>query len=451
MKEKCQLIHHIKNVFVPFSRIIFYAHVMSASEKKETLKMQRVRGTQDLFPESNLNFRWIESQARKHSQLYGFGEIQTPILEFTEVFTRTLGESSDVVQKETYSFIDRGSEHLTLRPEGTAGIARSFISEGLAQNIPLKLFYTGPMFRHERPQKGRYRQFHQIGVEYLGHASAQADVEVLSLAWDLLQGIGLDSSVVLEINTLGDSESRQKYRSSLVEYYEKFKTSLSAESLQRLEKNPLRILDSKDEGDRKLNSTAPTFESFLNVDSKKFFETVLTSLERLKIPYKQNQKLVRGLDYYCHTVFEFVTDKLGAQGTVLAGGRYDGLIEMMGGPHTPGVGWAAGIERLSELIPQRPAPRTQVFILPADDEGENHASTVAHLFRKQGLVTEVLLSGNMGKKMKKASQALAEYACIIGSQEIASRTVALKNLSSGEQKNLSWEDLSKLKTKLNEE
>lgn len=440
------MIRHIKNVLVPFFKKISYASRMSSPhDQKESFRMQRVRGTQDLFPESNLGFRWIESTARETSSLYGFGEIQTPVLEFTEVFSRTLGETSDVVQKETYSFIDRGAESLTLRPEGTAGIARAFISEGLAQKIPLKFFYSGPMFRHERPQKGRYRQFHQIGVEYLGHQSPQADVEVLSLAWTLLQKWGISSAVTLDLNTLGDSASRLVYREALVKYYEKFEKDLSTDSQLRLQKNPLRILDSKDDGDRKINSSAPSFSSYLNDESKKFFHSVQEGLQLLNIPFQQNSKLVRGLDYYGHTVFEFVTDKLGAQGTVLAGGRYDGLIEMMGGPATPGVGWAAGIERLSELAGPRALPTTQVYILPADDVGENHSSFIASLFRNQGCVTEILLTGNMGKKMKKASQTEAEYVCVIGSQEIQSRTLNVKNLKTSQQKIISWDQIQLFK------
>lgn len=403
---------------------------MSNNALSSSSRMQRVRGTQDFLPEQNVNFRWVETTAREMSKLYGFGEIQTPILEFTEVFSRTLGETSDVVQKETYTFVDRGSDSLTLRPEGTAGIARAFISEGLAQSLPLKFFYTGPMFRHERPQKGRYRQFHQIGVEYLGPSTPQADVETLSLAWRILNELGLSHEITLEINTLGDTESRNQYRSTLIDYYKKYEKELSQDSQMRLQKNPLRILDSKDEGDKKINATAPTYEKHLNETSQKFFDSVLKSLELQKVPLKVNPRLVRGLDYYCHTVFEFVTEKLGAQGTVLAGGRYDGLIELMGGPSTPGVGWAAGIERLSELAAQRSANTTFVYVLPADEEGESHSSYVASLLRKMNVPTEIIFSGNFGKKMKKASQAQVPYVCILGSSEVRSRSVTLKKMNS---------------------
>jgi histidyl-tRNA synthetase len=402
--------------------------------------MQRVRGTQDIFPSENLSFRKVEATARELSKIYGFGEIQTPILEFTEVFLRTLGETSDVVQKETYSFLDRGSESLTLRPEGTAGIARAFISEGLSQNLPLKFFYSGPMFRHERPQKGRYRQFHQIGVEYLGPSTPQADVEILSLAWQLLSTLDLAPELCLEINTLGDTESRNRYKESLVEYYLKYEKDLSPDSQMRLKKNPLRILDSKNEGDKIINSTAPEYDKHLNDLSKSFFGSVLEGLALQNIPVKINPKLVRGLDYYCHTVFEFLTDKLGSQGTVLAGGRYDGLIELMGGPPTPGVGWAAGIERLAELTSTPQQNTTFIYIIPADEIGEKYSSFIASLARRKKISAEVLFSGNFGKKMKKASQAQVPFVGILGSTEIANKTVTVKKMKDGSQQNVSWED-----------
>lgn len=414
---------------------------MTNSQKPNQERLQRVRGTQDLMPPMNAAFRNLEDQARKISSLYGYGEIQTPLFEFSEVFYRTLGETSDVVHKETYTFIDRGGDSLTLRPEGTAGIARAFISEGLAQNLPLKFFYSGPMFRHERPQKGRYRQFHQIGVECLGQESPEADVESIALAWNFLTSIGLNQRTQLEINTLGDTSSRLKYREKLVEYFLAYKTELSSESQMRLEKNPLRILDSKDAGDQKINATAPRFEEFLNDESKKFFDSVLHGLHLQKIPLKQNSHLVRGLDYYSHTVFEFVTSELGAQGTVLAGGRYDGLIALMGGPQTPGVGWAAGIERLCELSTPVPLAKTQVCILPADEKGESYASFIAQIFRAKNLRTEILFSGNISKKMKKASQLEADYAVIIGTSEIEAQSITLKNLKSGTQQLLPWSEI----------
>ena len=410
-------------------------------------QMQPARGTRDLLGPDNLVYRFIEESAYNQARKYGFSEIETPIFEFSEVFHRTLGESSDMVSKETYDFKDRGQESLTLRPEGTAGVARAFISEGLAQSLPLKFYYSGPMFRYERPQKGRYRQFYQLGIEYLGVESPSADVEVISLAWDLLKSLGLDNNCRLEINTLGDKESRARYRENLIQYFTKYQSELSMDSQIRLNKNPLRILDSKDEKDKKIVSGAPLFESDLNAESKAFFEKVQSGLSDLQIPLKLNQKLVRGIDYYCHTVFEFITENLGAQGTLLAGGRYDGLIETMGGPKTPGVGWAAGIDRLMDLVPKEKLPQNPIkaAIVAADESGEKEALKIARILRAQGLSCEIPWTGNMGKKMKKAAGLGAKYALIVGDNEVKSQTVALKNLETGEQKNILISELSSYK------
>jgi histidyl-tRNA synthetase len=397
--------------------------------------LQRVRGTQDLLPETSRKFRHIEGLAWSQAKCYGYSEIDTPIFEMSEVFHRTLGETSDVVHKETYTFNDRGGDSITLRPEGTAGIARAFISEGLAQNLPLKFFYSGPMFRYERPQKGRYRQFHQIGVECLGYENPLSDVETISLAADFLKQLDLLSSCKLQLNTLGDQASRAQYRDQLINYFTKYKNELSPDSQMRLEKNPLRILDSKDAGDRKLIENCPQMQNAMTTESKKFFDRVLSGLEQNGIPFEVSSTLVRGLDYYTHTVFEFVTDKLGAQGTVLAGGRYDGLIQTMGGPQTPGVGWAAGIERLADLTADTliPAEKLKAAIVPADENGELWALAIAKDLRAKGLITEILWNGNVGKKMKKAASLGAEYALIVGSNEAQSKSVTVKNLATGEQ------------------
>lgn len=410
-------------------------------------QLQPARGTRDLLPAENLSYRFVEETAYSLSRKYGFSEIETPIFEFSDVFHRTLGETSDMVSKETYDFNDRGGDKLTLRPEGTAGVARAFISEGLAQSLPLKFYYSGPMFRYERPQKGRYRQFYQIGVEYLGVDSPLADVETLSLAWDFLKSIGLENNCRLELNTLGDRDSRARYRENLVNYLSQYKSDLSADSQIRLSKNPLRILDSKDEKDKKIIAGAPSFEKDLNDDSKKFFDQVQSGLKDLQIPYKLNSKLVRGIDYYCHTVFEFVTENLGAQGTLLAGGRYDGLIETMGGPKTPGVGWAAGIDRLMELVPKNliPSNGVKVALVAADEVGEKEVLKIARQLRSLDVVCEIPLTGNMGKKMKKAAGLGAHYAIIVGQSEVQSKTVALKNLQTGEQKSIAMKDLATYK------
>lgn len=406
-------------------------------------KLQRVRGTRDLLPEDSLLFRFVEESAYEKALLYGYGEIETPIFEFSDVFHRTLGETSDVVNKETYDFTDRGGESLTLRPEGTAGVARAFISEGMMQNLPLKFYYSGPMFRYERPQKGRYRQFYQLGAECLGYESPLADVECIAMAWDILKKIGIADECTLEINTLGDAESRAAYRDTLVQYFTAHKDQLSEDSKMRLEKNPLRILDSKDEGDKKLNANAPKLEQSLNATSQEFFKKVLAGIEKLGIPYKVNSHLVRGLDYYCHTVFEFTTTKLGAQGTVLAGGRYDGLIETMGGPKTPGVGWAAGIDRLADLTPKELATKKEVLIavIGADEQGEEESIKVAHELRSYGWKVENILSGKMSKKMQKANKMGAHYAIILGSTEVQTHSVTIKQFATGSQQGLGREML----------
>lgn len=411
--------------------------------------MQRVRGTQDWLEQESNYFRNMERAFYDKAQRFGFGEIRTPIFEHSDVFHRTLGETSDVVSKETYTFKDRSDESLTLRPEGTAGIARAFISEGLAQKIPLKLYYCGPMFRYERPQKGRLRQFHQIGVEVLGIESYLMDIECLQLGFELLKSIGIEKKCKLLVNTLGDIESRSQYRTTLVAYYEKYKNDLSIDSKVRLERNPLRILDSKDEGDKKINATAPKLEGSLNDVSKKYFDSLVNGLATLGLPFEKSSQLVRGLDYYTHTVFEFVTTELGAQGTVLAGGRYDGLIETMGGPKTPGVGWAAGVERLIEL-----ADKTLlqddiklIALVPADEVGEIESLRLASQLRSETKhKVEIIYGGNVGKKMKKASNKNAAYSIIIGSHEAEKKEFGLKNMASGEQLTLSLTDLmSRLK------
>lgn len=402
-------------------------------------KFQRVRGTRDMFGQESLTYRYIENKAYQIAQHYGFQEIETPMFEFSEVFHRTLGETSDVVSKETYTFTDRGGESITLRPEGTAGVARAFVSEGMAQNLPLKFYYSGPMFRYERPQKGRYRQFNQVGVEMLGYENPQADIECIALAWQLLTELGLAKKCQLEINTLGDLESRHQYRDVLVQYLQGFKDQLSPDSQIRLQKNPMRILDSKDENDRKIIAGAPQMQASLNQHSNDFFNQVVTGVQTLGIPVLINQKLVRGLDYYCHTVFEFTTTELGAQGTVLAGGRYDGLIEMMGGQKTPGVGWASGVERLMELVPQEKLPQVKklITLISADEAGEIECMKLAFELRQQGHHVENLFGGGqVGKKMKRANKLNADFAVIIGQTEIDSGMFAVKNLKSGEQKNI---------------
>ena len=393
--------------------------------------LQPVRGTHDLLPDDSRRHRHVEETAFAVVKRYGFGEVVTPIFEFTEVFSRTLGETSDVVTKEMYTFTDRSGDSITLRPEGTAGVARAFISGGLSQNLPLKLFYRGPMFRHERPQKGRLRQFHQVGVELLGVDSPLADVEVVSMAWRVLSALGLGDKVQLEINTLGDAESRAAYRDALIAYLAPHRDKLSEDSRNRLEKNPMRVLDSKDEGDKAIVAGAPLIHECLTPAAREFFDAVTGGLTALGVPFVVNPKLVRGLDYYCHTAFEFTTTALGAQGTVLAGGRYDGLIGQMGGPATPGIGWAAGVERLSMLVGEVPPAERPVAVIPMGDA--TAAMVLADCLRQAGLSVEMGFSGNMKKRMARANKANARFAVILGEDEAARGAATLRDLDSGAQ------------------
>jgi histidyl-tRNA synthetase len=395
--------------------------------------LQPARGTQDLLPETARRHRQVSETARAMAALYGFAEIATPIFEFTEVFARPIGEHTDIVSKEMYTFTDRGGEEVTLRPENTAGVVRAVLSNGLTQSIPLKFFYSGPMFRYERPQKGRFRQFHQIGVELLGVATPQADIEVIALGQRILKELGIADRVVLELNTLGDRETRAAYREKLVAYFSACKSELSEDSRRRLETNPLRILDSKDSRDRQLVETSPNFQQFLSGDSLRFFTRVKEGLDSLGIAYRINPKLVRGLDYYTHTVFEFVTTDLGAQGTVLAGGRYDGLVELMGGPAMPGVGWAAGIERLALLIAEPPAAPRAIALVPIGEAAEALAQRLSEELRDAGLVVDLGYSGNLARRMRRADRIGARAAVLLGEDELARGTATVRDLDSGAQ------------------
>jgi histidyl-tRNA synthetase len=395
--------------------------------------LQPARGTQDLLPEAARRHRRVADTARALAELYGFAEIATPIFEFTEVFARPIGEHTDIVAKEMYTFTDRGGEEVTLRPENTAGVVRAVLSNGLTQSTPLKFFYSGPMFRYERPQKGRFRQFHQIGVELLGVAQPQADIEVIALGQRILGALGIADKVVLELNTLGDPESRAAYRDALVAYFSARLSELSEDSRRRLERNPLRILDSKDPGDQRLAAEAPDFSEYLNEASRDFFARVRDGLDALGITYRLNPRLVRGLDYYTHTAFEFVTSELGAQGTVIGGGRYDGLVELMGGPAMPGVGWAAGIERLAMLIPEPPPAPRPVALVPLGEAAERLALKLAEELRDAGLVVELGYSGNLARRMRRADRIDARAAVLIGEDELAQGAATLRDLDSGAQ------------------
>jgi len=403
--------------------------------------LQPVRGTHDLLPEAQAKHTTIVETARSISERFGYQEMSTPIFEFSDVFKRTLGEASDIVNKEMYTFKDRNDEEITLRPEGTAGIARAFISEGLAQKTPLKIFYHGPMFRYERPQKGRQRQFHQFGAELLGVAGPYGDVELLTLAYEVLKSLKVLDNSKLELNSIGDTESRGKYTEALVKYLNGVSGKLSADSVKRLSVNPLRILDSKDQGDQALLKNAPVISDFYNETSKQMFETVTSTLKSVGVPFEVNPYLVRGLDYYSHCVFEFKTTALGAQDAILSGGRYDSLIETMGGPSTPGVGWAAGLERLAMLSPVVPARVRPVAVIPVHSTAEQAANEMAYRLRAAGFTCEIAFSGNLSKRMKRASGQNARAAVIVGPDELARGEVMLKDLDSGEQKVIRLTDL----------
>lgn len=378
-------------------------------------------------------FQRVTDVARKVAATYGFDEWITPVFEDTRVFARTLGETSDVVTKEMYTFDDRGGESITLRPEGTAGVCRALVTNGLTQSLPQKVFYAGPMFRYERPQKGRYRQFHQIGTELIGPAEPLADAEVITCGWAILEALDVARDTVLELNTLGDRDSRDAYRAALVAYFTAHKDSLSRDSLTRLEKNPLRILDSKDESDRRLVAGAPTIEPYLTDTARAFWDKLREHLAAFRVPFTENPRIVRGLDYYGHTAFEFVTSKLGSQGTVMAGGRYDGLVAEMGGPQTPAVGWAAGIERLSMLMDQAPPAPAPVAVIPIGSEAEPQAIEILQALRRNGIRAEIAYRGNLKRRMERANKSGARAAVILGADDIAAGHAQVKDLATGNQ------------------
>ncbi len=404
--------------------------------------LQPVRGTRDLLPAESRCHRRIEQAAYEVAVRYGYGEIVTPIFEFTEVFARSLGDTSDIVSKEMYTFEDRGGSSITLRPENTAGVVRAFISNKLTQQTPLKLFYRGPMFRYERPQKGRLRQFHQVGVELLGVAEPLADVEVIALGAAFLGDLGLGDDVALEINSLGDSESRQRYRAVLVDYLIARKDRLSPESIARLDRNPLRVLDSKDAGDRAVIEEAPLITASLSDGARAFFDAVIAGLEAAGVTYTLNPRLVRGLDYYCHTAFEFTTNALGAQNAVLAGGRYDGLVAQLGGPPTPGIGWAAGIERLAMLLGDVDEERAVIAVIPVEPAQNLAALTLAERLRAAGFVIDLGYSGGMARRMKRANKINARAALIVGEAELARAVATVRDMATGVQEEVAVDQLA---------
>ena len=365
---------------------------------------QAVRGTQDMFGETEERFAHVVATFERVRRLYGFKGLQLPVIEPTAVFARSLGEATDVVSKEMYTFDDRGGDSITLRPEFTAGIARAYLNNGWQQFAPMKLSVHGPLFRYERPQKGRYRQFHQIDAEIIGAAEPAADVELLVMADQLLKELGINDGVMLQLNTLGDTQSRDAWRAALVGYFNDHKAALSEDSLARLDKNPLRILDSKDPKDRPVADAAPVIDDYLSDEAQDFFGAVTAGLDAAGVVWTRNAALVRGLDYYRHTAFEFVTDRLGAQGTVLGGGRYDGLIENLGGPATPAVGWAAGIERLAMLVEYASQDTFDAVIVVESDDRLSDAIKLARKLRFAQFATEIVATGSPRKRFDKATK-----------------------------------------------
>ena len=403
--------------------------------------VQPVRGTQSLLGEDADRLAAVIAAFDRVRRLYGFRRVEVPTIEHTAVFARTIGETTDVVSKEMYSFEDRGGESITLRPEFTAGICRAYVSEGWQRFAPLKVASQGSAFHYERPQKGRFREFHQLDAEIIGAAEPQADVELLALADQLLKELGIEGAI-LQLNTLGDPETRAAWRDALYEHFRGHASALSEDSQARLERNPLRILDSKAHQDWPVVDSAPVIDDFLTSEAADFFGRVTEGLDAAEVEWERAPRLVRGLDYYRHTAFEFVTDRLGAQGTVIAGGRYDGLIEALGGPHTPAVGWAAGIERLAMMIDMPEAEKPRVIVVPLGPRAELQGQAIVAGLRREGVAADMAYRGNMKKRLSRANEAGAAFALIIGDDELDRGEAQLKDLGTGEQRGVSLELLA---------
>lgn len=403
---------------------------------------QKIRGTQDIWGEDADRFQAVAAAFERVRRLYGFGRVEMPVFESTAVFARSIGETTDIVSKEMYSFEDRGGDSLTLRPEFTAGICRAYLSEGWQQLAPVKIVTHGPAFRYERPQKGRYRQFHQLDAEIIGAGEPAADVEIIAMGAQLLAELGISGRVELKLNTLGDPATRDAWRTALVDYFQEHRNDLSSESRARLEKNPLRILDSKEHQDWPIVDSSPVVDDFLTPEAADYFAKVTGGLDSAGVAWTRDPRLVRGLDYYRHTAFEFVTEDLGAQSAVIAGGRYDGLIESLGGPHTPAVGWAAGIERLGMLIEAPAHGGVDAALVPLGAAAEKAAIGLAATLRRAGVACEMAYKGNMKRRMQKADASGARYAIIIGDDELARAEAGVKDLRTGEQKSVALDRLA---------
>ncbi len=419
---------------------------MNDTTCSNNLSVQSLRGTKDLLPEDYIIHDYIINTAKHIGELYGYQSMSTPIIEYTKIFDRTLGETSDIVSKEIYNFLDKSGNNISLRPEFTAGIIRAFIANNLQQKLPLKFFSTGPVFRYDRPQAGRQRQFHQINFEHIGAEGPHTDAEIIKLASDILQALQIDNETILEINSLGCGQTRAVYQQKLVEYFGDYKEQLSEDSQKRLVKNPMRILDSKDENDKKIILNSPLMSDYYSSDASKYFTELLKYLDILNIKYVINPRLVRGLDYYCHTAFEFTTTKLGAQSTILAGGRYDGLSKIMGGPETKAIGFAAGIERLVLMRKYniiRPRP---VFIIPIDDSNLEYCLILADQLRAKNICTILDNKGKIAKRMQRANSQNAKYVIFIGDDEQMSNNLKLKDLDQGQESLVQLQQIIELLT-----
>jgi histidyl-tRNA synthetase len=407
----------------------------------ETIKS--LRGTRDILPQEAVTWHYLEAIARDILTRAGYGEIRTPVFEATELFARGIGEATDVVGKEMYSFTDRGDRSITLRPENTAGVVRALVEHNLCSSGQ-RLWYTGPMFRYERPQAGRQRQFHQLGAELFGSSSPRADAEIIALATEILQALGL-KNLHLELNSVGDAQDRQNYRQALIDYLTPHREQLDEDSQDRLNRNPLRILDSKDTKTQEITATAPSILDYLSPASREHFEQTQALLSALDIEYTINPRLVRGLDYYTHTAFEIVSADLGAQATVCGGGRYDRLVEQLGGPSTPAIGWAMGLERLIILIQglgNHPQFSQDFYLVAKGRAAEVQAVILAHKLRQSGFGVEMDLSGAaMGKQFKRADRSGAKACLVLGDSEAANQTIQLKFLATGEQISLHQSEL----------
>ena len=403
----------------------------------------------DILPEVSGTWRYLETVVRDIVQSYGYAEIRLPIVEQTELFRRSFGEVTDIVEKEMYTFLDRNNESLTLRPEATASVVRAGITNGLLHNQKQKLWTSGPMFRYEKPQQGRYRQFYQFDVEALGFEGPDVDAELIIMCARMWRALGI-SRLTLEINSLGTAESRARYRETLVEYFSGVKSALDEDSIRRLEQNPLRILDSKNPDMQAIVAAAPMMLDFLDEESSEHFQTLKDLLDAAGVTYTINPRLVRGLDYYSRTVFEWVTDALGSQGAVCSGGRYDGLVEKLGGRPTPAVGWAMGIERLVALFEacggEAPATDADVYVVAVGENTLQQAFALAEDLRDKvaGIKVELNLSGGSFKsQLKRADKSNAEYALILGEQEIAEKRAGLKPLrSTDDQISIAFDELA---------